>query len=159
MTTSLKNQAWWREPCTWAKWAGGHPSLQIFNSNLSANRLGHRSHLLFTHKSLQLKSVWWIRIHRIHKVCVWLSWIRIRHLNKSGSGSFHQHAQKVRKSWFLLLCDFFLTFYLRILIKMYHQNLISKKLFYWHFVNHWQKNRIRIRTNDIQIRIQKSVVP
>jgi hypothetical protein len=30
----------------------------------------------------------------------------------SGSGSFFHQAKKEKKPWFLLLCDFFLTFYL-----------------------------------------------
>jgi hypothetical protein len=30
----------------------------------------------------------------------------------SGSGSFYHQVKKVKKPWFLLLCDFFLTFYL-----------------------------------------------
>ncbi len=49
-------------------------------------------------------------------VCFWASLIRIRirsHKYGSGSGSgfFHHQAKIVRKPWFVLFCDFFMTFY------------------------------------------------
>jgi hypothetical protein len=45
-----------------------------------------------------------------------------------GSGSFYQQAKIVRKNLgFLLFCNFFWTFYLRKMMSMYLQKVISRK--------------------------------
>ncbi len=72
-------------------------NLSNFSRAKCASRASH-NHLL--------KAVLRIRI-RIRRICMFLG--LLDPAPKSGSGSFYQHA-KIVDSWFLLFCDFFLTF-------------------------------------------------
>jgi hypothetical protein len=54
----------------------------------------------------------------------------------------------LRKSWFLLFCDFFLTVYLWKMMRKYLQKVICRQTFYISFCRHLEgdeKSRIRIR--------------
>jgi hypothetical protein len=47
----------------------------------------------------------------------------------SGSGSLYYQAKMVRKTLIPIVCDFFLTFYLLKIMKMYLHKVISRKTF------------------------------
>jgi hypothetical protein len=59
---------------------------------------------------------------RIRIVCFWASWIRIRNLFVRINTQINED-----KTWFLLFCDFFKTFYLWRMILIYFQKEISIK--------------------------------
>ncbi len=59
-----------------------------------------------------------------------------------GSDSFHQQAKQEEKPWFLF-CDFFMTFYLNRMMRIYFHKVISIKLrdkiFFCCLESHWRK--------------------
>ncbi len=60
---------------------------------------------------------------------------------ESGSRSFYHQAKIVRKPWFLLLWDFFMTFYLWKIMLMYRRKLICRKTFCWRLEGEWHKEQ------------------